>query len=231
MSDHHPIRMGLVGATGLVGRTVMEVLVENVDFRLVAISRREVKLPKGARMEMRLADPAYWGDVISQLNTDVLVCALGTTWKKSGEDEAVFRAVDEKLVLDVARAAKEAGVRQFIFVSSAGANPLSKTLYLRVKGQVEKALIKLRFTRLDILRPGLIRGQRERDPRWLESMAMLLAPVFDHFLRGRRRRFRSVPVETLVDAILSLSKEKAGGRFIHEHEGLRLAAKRLEGKI
>jgi uncharacterized protein YbjT (DUF2867 family) len=230
MSETHPIRMGLVGSTGLVGRTVMETLVGREDFRLVAISRREVKLPQGARMEMRLADPAQWGEVIAQMNTDVLVCALGTTWRKAGEDEAAFRAVDEKLVLAVARAAKEAGVRQFIYVSSAGANPLSKTFYLRVKGEVEKALIKLRFTRLDILRPGLLRGQRERDPRWLESMAMLLAPIFDHFLRGRRRRFRSISAEMLVVAILSLSKEKAGGRFVHEYEGLRLAAKRHEGK-
>jgi uncharacterized protein YbjT (DUF2867 family) len=228
MSD--PIRFGLVGSTGLVGRTIMEALVGREDFRLIAISRREVKLPQGARMEMRLAKPSQWGEVIAQTNLDVLVCALGTTWDKAGKDEAAFREVDEKLVLAVAQAAKQAGVRHFVFVSSAGANPLSKTFYMRVKGEVEKALIKLQFPRLDIVRPGLLRGRRQGDLRFLESIGIVLAPITDQFLTGHKRRFRSISVDRLVDAILGLAKTKAGGRFVHEHDGLMLAAKRAEGK-
>ena len=229
MSD--PLRIGLVGSTGLTGRTLMEMLVGRDDFRLVAIARREVKLPKGARMELRLADPAQWPDVISQMNLDVIVCALGTTWERAGKDEAKFREVDERLVMNVAQAARDSGVRQFIFVSSAGANPLAKSFYLRVKGEVEKALIELRFTRLDILRPGLLRGRRQGDLRFLEGMGIMFAPLIDHFLHGHRRRFRSIAIGTLVEAILGLAKEKAGGRFVHEHDGLVLAAKRFEGKV
>jgi uncharacterized protein YbjT (DUF2867 family) len=228
MSD--PIRFGLVGSTGLVGQTIMEALVGREDFSLIAISRREVKLPQGARMEMRLAKPSQWGEVIAQTNLDVLVCALGTTWDKAGKDEAAFREVDEKLVLAVAQAAKQAGVRHFIFVSTAGANPLSKTFYMRVKGEVEKALIKLQFPRLDIVRPGLLRGRRQGDLRFLESIGIVLAPITDQFLTGHKRRFRSISVDRLVDAILGLAKTKAGGRFVHEHDGLMLAAKRAEGK-
>jgi len=226
-----PLRIGLIGSTGLTGRSIMEALVGRDDFRLVAIARREVKLPKGARMELRLADPEQWPDVIAQVNFDVIVCALGTTWEKAGKDEAKFREVDEQLVMSVAKAAREAGVRQFIFVSSAGANPLAKSFYLRVKGEVEKALIKLRFTRLDILRPGLLRGRRQGDVRFLEGMGILFAPLIDRFLHGHRRRFRSIAIGTLVDAILSLAKEKAGGRFVHEHDGLVFAAKRFEGRV
>lgn len=228
MSD--PLRLGLVGATGMTGRAMMEALAGREDFRLIAIARREVKLPRGARMEMRLGTPEQWPEIIALLDLDLVVCALGTTWRKAGEDEASFREVDEKLVLKVAEAAKAAGVRHFVFVSSAGANPLSKTLYLRVKGEVEKALIKLRFTRLDIVRPGLLRGRREADPRLLERLGILFAPVADLFLQGRRRRYRSIAVSTLVDAILGLAKEKAGGRFVHEHDGLMLVVKRWEGK-
>lgn len=225
-----PLRLGLVGSTGMVGRAMMEALVGREDFRLIAISRREAKLPEGARMEMRLGTTVQWPEIIALLDLDILVCALGTTWRKAEEDEARFREVDEKLVLSVAHAAKEAGVRHFVFVSSAGANPLSKNLYLRVKGEVEKALIKLRFTRLDIVRPGLLRGRRQNDPRFLESAGILLAPIADLFLQGRRRRYRSIAVSTLVDAILGLAKEKAGGRFVHEHDGLLFAVKRWEGK-
>lgn len=224
-----PIQLALIGATGLIGRSIMERLVGCDSFRLTALARREVKLPSGARMDMLLADPAHWDEAIAAISPSVLICALGTTWRKAGQDEDAFRAVDERLVLDAARAAKEAGTRHFIFISSVGADPHSKTFYLRVKGEVEVALGKLQFTRLDILRPGLLRGARQGDLRFLERAAMLLSPVVDLFLRGSRSRYRSITAEKLVEAILGLAQMKAGGRFTHEYDGLLRAVRRFEG--
>ena len=59
-----PTRIALVGATGMIGRSVMELAVGREDVRLVALSRREAPMPEGARMEMFVADPANWGDVL-----------------------------------------------------------------------------------------------------------------------------------------------------------------------
>lgn len=230
MSDPHgpPVRLLLIGSTGMVGRAMMERLAGDPGFELIALARREVKLPSGT--QMRLADPSLWPEVIDQLKPDVIVCALGTTWRKAGRDEGAFRAVDEHLVMSVARAAKDAGTGHFMFISSAGADPLAKTLYLRVKGEVERALGKLGFKRLDILRPGLLRGTRRGDLRFLESAAVLLSPVLDLIAHGGRRKYRSISVARLVDAIVGLAGAKAGGRFFHEHDGLLFAAKRLRSR-
>jgi uncharacterized protein YbjT (DUF2867 family) len=226
MSDAHPIRLLLVGSTGMVGRAIMERLAGDPEFDLIALARREIKLPSGT--QMRLADSSLWPEVIDQVRPEVIVCALGTTWRKAGRDEEAFRAVDEQLVLSVARAAKDAGVAHFVFISSVGADPLSKTLYPRVKGEVERALIKLGFKRLDILRPGLLRGVRRGDLRFLESLGIVLSPVLDLLLHGGRRKFRSIGLVRLIDAIVGLSREKAGGRFIHEHDSLLFAAKKYQ---
>lgn len=223
-----PIRLGLVGSTGLLGRAMMEKLVGREDFDLMAISRREVPLPEGARMQMRLGPVELWPDILDTTRPEVLICALGTTWNKAGHDEEAFRSVDEKLVLDVAAAAKEAGVWHFIFVSSVGADPLSKSLYLRVKGEVEAALAKMRFKRLDIVRPGLLRGVRRGETRPVEGLGRLASPLADLLLQGGKRRYRSISVHVLVEAILGLAREKAGGRFIHEYDALRRAAHRFE---
>jgi len=166
--------------------------------------------------------------VLETTRPDVLVCALGTTWRKAGQDEEAFRAVDERLVLDVARAAREAGTWHFIFVSSVGADAVSKTLYLRVKGEVESALGKLRFKRLDILRPGLLRGVRRGEIRPAEGLGRLASPFADLLLHGKNRRYRSISAHMLAEAILGLAKEKAGGRFIHEHDAMLRAAHRFE---
>lgn len=223
-----PIRICLVGATGLIGSRLIAVSVGRHDVRLVAVSRREVPLPKGARMEVLVADTSGWADAIAATNAKVLVCALGTTWRNAGKDEAAFRGVDHDLVLACAQAAKAAGIPHFIVVSSAGASRHARSFYLRVKAETEDALMKLHFRRLDILRPGLLVGPRaERRP--LERLAMLASPIADRLMLGGAARFRSIRADLLAQAIVGLSREKAGGRFVHEGEMLQRAARR--GKV
>lgn len=221
-----PTRIALVGASGLIGSSLIRLGVGRSDFRVIAIARRELALPKGARMEVLVADPAGWGDAIAAANADVLVCALGTTWKKSGQDETAFRAVDHDLVLACGQAAKAAKIRQMIVISSIGADAGSKNFYLRVKGEVEQALGKLGIPRLDILRPGLLRGARANDRRLGERLAILTSPFTDLLLHGGLRKFRSVRASTIAEAIVGLTREKAAGRFIFEHDAIRRAARR-----
>ena len=221
-----PVRIALVGASGLVGQSLLRLAVGRSDIRIVAIARREIPLPAGARMEVLVADTSGWDDAIAAANADVLVCALGTTWRRAGKDEAAFRAVDEHLVLACAKAAKATGIRQTIVVTSVGADLAAKNFYLRVKGEVEQALGKLRLPRLDILRPGLLRGPRsERRPA--ERLAQLLSPLGDiALLHGKYRKYRSIRADTLARAIIGLTREKAGGRFVHENDSLVRAARK-----
>ena len=74
-----PVRICLVGATGLVGTALIEACVGRSDVKLVAVSRNEAELPKGARMEVLLAPTTGWEDAIAAAQPDVLVIALGTT--------------------------------------------------------------------------------------------------------------------------------------------------------
>jgi len=223
MSDR--VRICLVGASGLVGNAVVRACVGRDDVRLVAVARRELALPQGARMEVLLADPANWGDAIAAARPQVLISALGTTWTRAGKNEAAFRAVDEELVLACARWGVEAGARQMIAVSSVGADPLAKALYLRVKGEVEAALGKVGVGRLDLLRPGLLRGRRA-ERRLLEGLGQIVAPLVDPLLGGDLARFRSIKADRLAQAILALAHEKARGRFVHEWPALERVLRR-----
>ena len=220
-----PTRIALVGATGLIGMSLIRLAVNRPDIRIIGISRREVALPPGARMEVLVADPDSWGDAIAAANADALVCALGTTWAKAGKDEAAFRAVDQDLVLACGRAAKAAGVRQMIAVSSVGADPMAKNFYLKVKGETEQALGKLGLTRLDVLRPGLLRGLRE-ESRPAERLGMIVSPLADLLMNGGYRKYRSIRSETVVQAIVGLTREAMAGRFVFEHDAILRAARK-----
>ena len=220
-----PTRIALVGATGLIGMSLIRLAVGRSDIRIVGIARGEAVLPPGARMELLVADPEHWGDAIAAANADVLVCALGTTWRKAGKDEAAFRAVDETLVLKCAKAAKAAGLRQMIAISSVGADPEAKNFYLRVKGEVEQKLGKVGLPRLDILRPGLLRGPRaERRPA--EALAMAASPLADLFLYGAYSKYRSIRADVIARAIVGLTREKMAGRFVFEHDAILRAARK-----
>lgn len=226
MSDRR--RVLLAGASGLVGTCVMQAVPAHPSLRLVALTRREVPIPRGAKMEMVVADPAGWPAAIEVIAPEAVICALGTTRRKAGSEEA-FRAVDHDLVIELATAAKHAGGSHFVLVSSVGANAAGKAFYLRVKGEVEAALTRLKFRRLDILRPGLLRGPRARDHRPLERLAQLASPLADLALHGNKRRYRSIDARVVAAAALQLTREKAAGRFVHENDAIVRAARRLEG--
>lgn len=209
----------VVGATGLVGTVLIDRCARDARLEVVALARRA--LPTRAGVEAIVADPADWSARIAALRPDILVSALGTTWRAAGRDEAAFRAVDEALVLAVARAAYAAGARQMIAVSSVGADAGARNLYLRVKGEVEAALAAVGFDRLDLIRPGLLRGARGGERRRGERLGIVAAPLTDALVSlAGQRRLRSIPATDVADAIATLAGQEAPGRFVHEHDAL-----------
>jgi len=226
MSDRVPLL--LVGATGLVGSAVIAATATHPDVRLAALARREAVLPPGARLEMLVADPADWAAAIARARPDVVAIALGTTIAAQGGDRQAFRRVDHDLVLDVARAARGAGTRQVILVSSVGADPASRNFYLSVKGEVERDLTAMNFSRLDILRPGMLRGARGGAPRRAERLGQIVAPLIDPLLLGGLARYRSVHARQVAAAIIALAAQPGRGRHVHASVDIhRLARKSL----
>lgn len=156
---------------------------------------------------------------------DAIVCCLGTTLKKAGSREA-FLAVDRDLVLRMAGVARSLGARHAVLVSSVGASAQSGNFYLRVKGEAERALSDMDFERVDLLRPGLLLGERA-EARPGEAFARVLAPVTNALLVGSLRRYRGIPAHDVAAAAVALLDHAGPGRHVHEHDALMaLAAER-----
>jgi uncharacterized protein YbjT (DUF2867 family) len=215
MSEPGRVPLLLVGATGLIGSAVIAATATRPHVQLAALARREATIPPGARLEMLVADPAGWPDAIARAQPDVVVIALGTTMAAQGGDRQAFFGIDHDLVMQVARAARAAGTRQVILVSSVGADATSRNFYLSVKGQVETAVNALNFGRFDILRPGLLCGARSGPPRRAERVGQIAAPLIDPLLRGRWAQYRSIQAHTVAAAILALAGRPGRGRHVH----------------
>lgn len=209
----------LIGATGMVGGAV---IANAGALSLTVLVRREMDdLPEAHAL--LVAPPERWADIIAIERPRVLISCLGTTIRQAGS-EAAFRAVDHDLILAAARGARMAGATQMIVVSSVGAAAKSRNFYLRTKGETEDGLRALGFERLDILRPGLLMGDRAGPKRMGEGIAIAAAPLADALLHGSLRRYRSIPGETVARAIVALAGNAQPGVRIHENDAMRRLA-------
>lgn len=207
----------LVGGTGLVGRSVAR--------QLTVEGRAPVQLVRRAGDTGAIvADPRDWPNAVRESAPAVVISALGTTIKQAGS-QAAFRAVDHDLVLAVARAAHDAGARQCIAVSSVGADAASGNFYLRTKGEVEEALSAMDWQRLDILRPGLLIGERGGPVRVGERIGAALSPLTDALLRGSLDRYRSIAADTVAAAIVVLTRCQTGGVYRHHNRDMLMLAR------
>ena len=81
----------------------------------------------------------------------------------------------------IAIIAKANSVNSFAYVSSGFADPKNSGAYLRYKGEVEEGLKKLNFTKLGIVRPSFLLGNR-KEKRFGEKIGIfffkLLSPLF-----------------------------------------------------
>jgi uncharacterized protein YbjT (DUF2867 family) len=204
----------VIGATGLVGFECVKQLAARPDFeRVTAVARRalpdELQSPS---LQTLLIDFDRLDDRPEAFRASHVFCALGTTIKQAGSRER-FRQVDFGYPLRVAVLARAAGTRHFLLVSSVGANPASRGFYLRVKGDLEQAIMALGFPSVTIVRPSLLLGDRKEFRRG-EMIAMRLGWALP-------RKYRAVHGRDVARALVDAAVEHRAGVRVIENSELR----------
>ncbi len=197
-----PVRRALVaGGTGLVGRELLRLLDRDTRYSHVTSLVRRVVADAG-KVENRVVsfDDLERSDLPA---VDDAFCCLGTTRRTAGSD-AAFRHVDLDYVLAYARAAKKAGAARFLLVSSLGANPESRLLYPRVKGEAEAGVRSLGFSLVGILRPSFLVGTRT-EARPGEKTAIAIGGLLGPLMLGPLRRYRPVDARAVANGLVWLA--------------------------
>jgi uncharacterized protein YbjT (DUF2867 family) len=188
----------LAGATGLVGREVLQGLLADDGVAAVHVLARrplEITHPK---LQAHVVDFAALPALPA---CDEAYLALGTTIKVAGSQPA-FRAVDYEANLAVARAAQAAGARRLGVVSAMGADARSSIFYNRVKGELEGALASLGFDALVIARPSMLNGDRMavgQPERSGEQMALAVSRWLKPLIPSN---YRSIAARDVAAALL-----------------------------
>ena len=196
----------LAGATGLIGRALLPLLLRSDRYQRVHVLLRRAAsgLPGSPKLQLHVVDFNKLPQGFPKVD-DVYI-ALGTTIKVAGS-EAAFRQVDFDFVLNTAKAAQAAGARRLAVVSALGADAKSRVFYNRVKGEMQAALEKLGFESLSIAQPSLLMGDRAALGQPLRAgevwAARLLTPVMRLVPAGVRPIQAGAVAQALLEANLA----------------------------
>lgn len=210
----------LVGASGLVGGHLLQLLLGDAAYNQVTVLVRKPLPFRHSKLRECVINFDQLDKHKDALHAHDVFCCLGTTIKAAGSQEA-FRKVDFMYVVQTAALTLKNGAEQFLMVSSLGANTNSRVFYSRVKGDVEDAVSKLPFKTVQIFRPSFLLGDRKEIRRG-EKIAIALMKSLSFALAGSLRKYRAIHALTVANAMLAVAKQQNTGIAIYESERIRI---------
>lgn len=188
----------VIGATGLVGKQLVDLLLNDDNFKKVRIFVRRDSGKTHPKLEQQIVDFSNAETWEGRLKGDVLFSALGTTLKQAGGKEQQYK-VDFTYNLNFAKKAKENGIENYVLVSSVGADANSRIFYTRIKGELDEAVAECGFKNLAVLRPASLTGERdERRP-----MEEITVPVLRVITKFAFRKYHPIHGRTVAKAMIN----------------------------
>lgn len=201
----------VVGATGLVGQSLVRHLMNHDEFDTVRVFVRKpmgIVHPKLQEYLINFDEVETWTPLVAG---DVLFSTLGTTLKTAKTKQNQFR-VDYTYQFEFAKAAAANNVPCYVLVSSIGAASTSSVFYSKMKGQLEDAVAMLNFHRILIFRPSILDGNRcEYRPG--ERVALKITRFITLFFF---KSYTPTPVDLLAERMIANSLDPIDGCRIFE---------------
>ncbi len=200
----------VLGATGLVGKALVRQLLLDPRYDSITILvRRPVPAslfsdPLG-KLTPLVIDFEQLQDYQGYFSVNHVYCCLGTTLKQAGS-KAAFRKVDFEYIHVAAQLTRAQRADSFVWISSVGADAKSSNFYLRVKGELEDALMRMpQLPNASAVRPSLLLGERN-ESRPLEAFGQMIAPALGAFMAGPLKKYRPVSATEVAHKMITLQE-------------------------
>ena len=190
----------VVGATGATGRELVKLLLEENNFDSVTIFVRTVPEISHPKLIIHKIDFSRLHEYKHLIIGDVLFSALGTTLKDAGSKE-LQSIIDFEYQFEFAKFAAKNKVSFYSLVSSAGANYKSLFFYPKIKGELEEAIKKLNFKKIQIFQPSFLVRQ-EDVIRNGEKIGIFFFSILNSI--GLLKSLRPISVKFLAEKMISM---------------------------
>ena len=212
----------IFGSTGLIGNELFKTILLNNSYDKIEVFVRSIPEMNNPKVEIIKTDFNNLERYKDKIKGDDCFFCIGTT-KKDTPDKDEYRRIEYNIPVDVAKIAKVNSVNSFFYISSIGANPNASSNYLKNKGQVEEELKNLNFSKLAIIRPSLLVGNR-KSFRLGEIIFTPIMNTLTIFAFGSLKKYKPIKIENVVKATLYISKNESK-EIIFESDELERIAK------
>ncbi|PWA05031.1 NAD(P)H-binding protein [Flavobacterium psychrotolerans] len=207
-----------IGSTGLIGSQLLQLLLESDDYkRVITFVKRDsgIKHPKLTQHIIDFDKPETYKQWILG---DDLFCTIGTTIKNAGSKDA-FKKVDYEYPRQFAELALENKVKQFLIVSSLGADSSSNNFYLKTKGELEDFLKNSVFEKIAVLKPSLLLGNRQ-EIRLGEKIGAFFMQLFSFLFIDGLKKYKPIQSKTVAKALMAIAQNNDKGFRIYESDNI-----------
>ncbi len=193
----------IFGSSGLVGGQLLNKLIQNNNYNKIKVFVRSDPQIKDVKLEIIKTDFNNLENHRDDIKGDDCFYCIGTT-KQISPDKNEYRRVELDVPKQVAQIAKSNLVNSFVFVSSGYADPNSSGDYLKFKGLVEEELKKLNFSKLGIMRPSFLIGNR-KEKRVGEKIGIFLFKILSPLFLGPLKKMKPIHSEKVAKAMIKIS--------------------------
>ncbi len=184
---------------------IMELVRRKYEVQALARHGSEHKLPHGCKVIP--GDALDKNSFVSRIApAETFVQLIGVTHPNPAKKDE-FRSVDLSAARVAIEAAREAGIRHFVYVSVAQPAPVMK-FYVAVRAEAEK-MIRESGMNATILRPWYVLGPGRRWPLVLKPMYWLMEHI--PATRESAQRLGLVTLEQMVGALVRSIENPAQG--------------------
>ena len=195
----------LFGSSGLIGGHLLSKLIKNNDYNKIKLFVRSEPKINDSKIEIIKTDFYNLKNHKEDIKGNDCFYCIGTT-KKNSSDKNEYKKIERDIPIEIAQIAKINLVNSFIYVSSGFANPKNSGAYLRYKGEVEEELKKLNFTKLGIMRPSFLMGNR-KEKRFGEKIGIFLFKLLSPLFLGPLKKMKPIHSEIVANAMIKVANE------------------------
>ena len=195
----------LFGSSGLIGGHLLNKLIQNNFYNKIKIFVRAEPEIQDSKIEIIKVDFNNLKNHIEDIKGDDCFFCIGTT-KQNSPDKNEYKRVERDMPVEIAKIAKANSVNSFIFVSSGFADSKNSGAYLRYKGEVEEELKKIKFSKLGIMRPSFLMGNR-KEKRFGEKIGIFLFKLLSPLFLGPLKKMKPIHSEIVANAMIKVANE------------------------
>ena len=206
----------LFGSSGLVGGCLLDQLINDDNYSKIKLFVRSVPQISDPKIEIIETDFNNLENHNEDIKGDDCFFCIGTT-KQNSPNKNEYRRVELEVPKQVAQIAKSNSVNSFFFVSSGYADSKSSGDYLKFKGEVEEELKRLDFSKLGIMRPSFLLGDR-KEKRVGEKIGIFLFKLLSPLLLGPLKKMRPIHSKTVAKAMTRAANENLEKNIFESNE-------------